>query len=382
MSAASRRLGRRRPITRPISRPACPAGALPARPAGEAVHGTAARVGVRDGLGPVEHQHGAGLDHHARQARPPRPARWCAGRSPACRRAAPGRAWGLWPARRAARRPRRGRAGPPPAAAWRRCPRRPRWPAPGRCATTTAWPASTAPERRRTAKPSSASARSCRRQRDAADAAGAGQQVGRHLVHAAHLEALALEEAHDAREHGIVAARQQAEDLRQAPEEAGVGPDAPQVGPRHGAGDHQLSAAFAAQRRHHAADLAPVDPGVREAGDRRVGLALDADDVHASAARRHALGDHQRQPPSAGQDADARLASPIEVPGGATRRSRASPRRWSRPRHASGWGTHSERLPPARMKATISLTIGWPSNSSSTSSRRSSSVPSSANSRR
>ena len=56
--------------------------------------------------------------------------------------------------------------------------------------------------------------------------AGARQQVGRHLVRAAHGQALALEEAHHAREHGIIAARQQADDLRQAGEEADVGADA------------------------------------------------------------------------------------------------------------------------------------------------------------
>ena len=142
-------------------------------------------------------------------------------------------------------------------------------------------------------------------ERNAAQAAGSGQQVGGHLVHAAHAEALGLEEAHDAREHGIVAPRQQAHDLRQAHEEAHVRPDAPQVRPLHATGNHQSIGAFRTQRRHHAADLAPVDPGVREAGDGRVGLALDGDDVHALPARHHALGNHQRQPTSACQNADA-----------------------------------------------------------------------------
>ena len=67
------------------------------------------------------------------------------------------------------------------------------------------------------------------------------------------------------------------------------------------------------QRRHHAADLAPVHPGVREAGDLRIGLALDADDMHACPRADHALGDHQRQPPSARQDADAAAAQRRQV---------------------------------------------------------------------
>ena len=89
-------------------------------------------------------------------------------------------------------------------------------------------------------------------QTDAALTAGARQQIRRHIVDAKHHEAVALEEAHDACQYGIIATRQQAEDLRQAPKEADVGSDAPQVGPRNGAGDHQLPCALAPQGRHHA----------------------------------------------------------------------------------------------------------------------------------
>ena len=140
---------------------------------------------------------------------------------------------------------------------------------------------------------------------DRAERPGPRQQVGRHLVHAAHGEAVALEEAHDAREHGVIATGQQAHDERHVAEEAGVRTNAPQVGTPDGTGDHQLPRALPVQGRDHAPDLAPVDPGVREAGDIGVGLALDADDVHGAAAARHALGDLQRQPASARQDADA-----------------------------------------------------------------------------
>ncbi len=45
-------------------------------------------------------------------------------------------------------------------------------------------------------------------------------------------------------------------------------------------------------------------------------------------------------------------------------------------------GVHMERFPPARMKAMISITIGWSRNSSATSATRSSNVPSAANSSR
>ena len=87
-----------------------------------------------------------------------------------------------------------------------------------------------------------------------------------------------------------------------------------------------------------------------------------------SAARHHALGDHQRQPASARQDADA-VPCKAGRSASRTRRQawRASASPVTRAASRSGWGMHSERLPPARMKATISLTIGWSANSSSTS---------------
>ncbi len=129
-------------------------------------------------------------------------------------------------------------------------------------------------------------------ERHGAEPAAPGQQVGRHLVRAQHREPLGLEEAHHAREHRIVAPLHHAENLRQAEEEAQIHAQLPKVGPAHAAGDHH-GVALGAQRRHHAADLAPVHPGMRKAGDGRIGLALDADDVHGAATRDHALGNHQ-----------------------------------------------------------------------------------------
>ena len=49
---------------------------------------------------------------------------------------------------------------------------------------------------------------------------------------------------------------------------------------------------------------------------------------------------------------------------------------------AASFGVHRLRLPPARMNSTISCTIGCPANSWATSSMRSDSVPSAANSSR
>ena len=243
-------------------------------------------------------------------------------------------------------------------------------------ATTTAWPASSGPSAARTAKPSSASARPCPLERSGTELATVHQQVRRHLVRAQHLEPLGLEEAHHARQHGIVAAPEHPQNLRQAAEEAHVGAQLPQIGPAHAAGDRHPAAALAAQDRHHAPDLAPVHPGMGKAGDCRIGLALDADDMHRPAARNDALGDRQRQPSTACKNADP-------VVGHRCAGKRASRHRHRRgAAHVSAWGMHSPRLPRSRMNAMISVTIGWALNSFSTSSMRSTSVPSSANRRR
>ena len=141
-------------------------------------------------------------------------------------------------------------------------------------------------------------------QGDGADLPGIGQQIGRHLMGAAHGKAFGLEEAHDAAQDRVVPAGEQAEDLRQAREEARVRPYRPHVRPPHAAGDDQLVAPLGAQRRHDAADLAQIHPGMRKAGDARVGRTDDARNVHVAAARNYALRDHQRQPTAAREDAE------------------------------------------------------------------------------
>ena len=159
-------------------------------------------------------------------------------------------------------------------------------------------------QRRSDSKPELGVGAVARRKRDGPQRTGAGQQVGRHLVRPAHAEPFGLEELHYPRQDRVVAAGKQAHELRQAREEAQVRAHGLEIGPPHGAGDHHLAAPLAAQRRHHAADLAPVHPGVREAGDVGVGLAGNADDVRPVAAPGHAFGDHQRQAAAAGQNAD------------------------------------------------------------------------------
>ena len=110
MSAASRRLGPQAADH--------PAAVAPARACGraagvrrlEAVDGAASGIGgaqwPRPDRGPARRR----PRPPRRPARQPPPARWCAARSPACRRAAPGPASGPSPARRAAPGSPRGRA--------------------------------------------------------------------------------------------------------------------------------------------------------------------------------------------------------------------------------------------------------------------------------
>ena len=173
-------------------------------------------------------------------------------------------------------------------------------------AATTACPASSGPSAALTAKPRSASALATADSATAPERAGARQQIGRHLVRPTHAQSLGLEELDHPRQYRIVAAGEQAQDLRQARDEAQVRAHGLEIGPPHGAGDHHLAAAFAAQDRHNAADLAPAYPGVGEAPDLGVGLAGDADDVHLAAAGCRALRDHQRKPPSACKNAEPR----------------------------------------------------------------------------
>ena len=133
MSSASRRLGRRRPITRPVRGGADPAAAgaatgQQAMPCTAQVSASAlAKASARSSTSTAP----------ASTTTPARPAAAACSmvRGPmagmSTRSSSPGLP-GPWPARLAAHRLPRAREAPPRARAWRRCPRHPRSPAPGR----------------------------------------------------------------------------------------------------------------------------------------------------------------------------------------------------------------------------------------------------------
>ena len=208
MSPASRRLGRRRPITAACAG-AAGAAAAPAAWRSRRGHGwRSARVGAAHGLG-------SGRGRARRRPRPRSPARPAAAALSMVRGPIAGMStrssWpGFGPLASTPRRlPAACAAGQAPAT---RCsmasvPSAPSIASTLPCATTTAWPASSAPERVPHGKADlRVGAILVARARSPPRRPAAGQQIGRHLVGAAHLEAFALEEAHDARQHGIIAA--------------------------------------------------------------------------------------------------------------------------------------------------------------------------------
>ena len=93
--------------------------------------------------------------------------------------------------------------------------------------------------------------------------------------------ALAFEEAHDARQHVIVAADAEAEQEGQILDGAEIEPDIGEIRPRDRADDDEIAAALVLERGEQLADLAPFQPGVREAVDLLVGLAANAENMHA-----------------------------------------------------------------------------------------------------
>ena len=271
MSPASRRLGRRRPITRPM-RAARHGRARRCRQpgrAGEAVDGAGARVGDGDGLGPVEHQHRAGLDHHAGQAgrrrlldgaRPD-------GRHVDAQLLARLRALGQHALRRAAglAQGKRRHA----LAAWRRCPPRPRSPAPCRAPPRR-------PGRRRRARAHAARQSRSRRRRDpprserrcpwrpaAASRSGATSwtpSTSRPLPSKKRTTRVSTESSPPASRRRICGRLLKKPASGRMRRRSGR-VTAPAI--------TSCAPALVLQRRHHAADLAPVDPGVRKAGDGR-----------------------------------------------------------------------------------------------------------------
>ena len=194
-----------------------------------------------DGFVSPEHQHRACLDGDAGQPARLRQARQCVDRSPACRRAAPDRASAPWSARRRAARvlarALHGDALEHGVGAFRTLDRQhtPR-------ATATAWPASSGPSAARTAKPSTASARSRAERATAPCARHSATQGRRNLMRTAHGEALALEEAHDPRQHESSPPASRPTICGRLREQARIRAQLPQVRTAHAARDDQLVA--------------------------------------------------------------------------------------------------------------------------------------------
>ncbi len=144
-----------------------------------------------------------------------------------------------------------------------------------------------------------------RRGLQCADGALRDQQRRRHLDRRDDLEALALEEAHDAAEDAVVAGGgDDARNGRKIEEEAEVRLDGAEIRPAHRADDDHLRDVGVAQRAHHAADLRPADLGKWKIAQVAVAFADDGHDVHRSAARHDMLGDLARQATAARYNAD------------------------------------------------------------------------------
>ena len=74
------------------------------------------------------------------------------------------------------------------------------------------------------------------------------------------------------------------------------------IGPRDRADDDEVAAPLILERGEQLADLAPFQPGVREAVDRLVSLATDAENVHAAALRHRGSGKRGRKRAATGDD--------------------------------------------------------------------------------
>ena len=172
-----------------------------------------------------------------------------------------------------------------------------------------------------------------------------------------------LEKRNDPAEDAVVTADHQAQNKRQITEKPEVRAQLQQIRPPHTAENDEIPAAGLAERAQHAANLAQTDPCMRMRFDAGFSFAHDGDEMHIPALSANRIGDLKRQVAVAGQDSQRAKA-----------RVHVQPSEWR--------GVHKDLLPPSRMKATISCTRGWLSNSAATSSRRSFNVPSAANSNR
>ena len=339
MSIRSRAAGRSAP-----HRHALHASAAPARPGSrcpalaKSFHGATLRIGGAHGVLPIEHQHGTGLDRHARQTRGRAQARRCADRWPACRRAVPARAWDPWSARRGAP------ASPAPrsSAATRsqhgvgalrtldrqHLARRPR-PPPGRHRGARA-PRGRQSRARRRHGPA-------RRGATAPICPASASRSGATSCAPRTVRPLASKNRTTRRQHGIIAARQQAEHLRQAGEEARIRPDLPQVRPPHAAGDDQ----FVARPRRAASPpcgrSGPSSPRYAESARCRDQPRLRWPTMCTCPPRATTLSAiMQRQPPAAGENAEPGHGSGDRAAGPARRGAHVAgdARRSSRARHA------------------------------------------------
>ena len=108
----------------------------------------------------------------------------------------------------------------------------------------------------------------------------------------------------------IVAADAEAEQEGQIPDGAKIESDIGEIGPRHRADDDEIAASLVLERGEQLADLAPFQPGVREAGDLLVGLATNAENMHAAALRRRGLGERGRKRAAAGDDGERAVRAP------------------------------------------------------------------------
>ena len=119
-----------------------------------------------------------------------------------------------------------------------------------------------------------------------------------------HPVALALEEADDARQHVIVATDAEADEEGQVADGAEIESDIRGIGARHAADDDEIAAASAVERCEQLADLAPLDPGMRETLDLLAGLAANADNMQIEPAGSGRVGDQARKQTAPGNDAE------------------------------------------------------------------------------
>ena len=102
----------------------------------------------------------------------------------------------------------------------------------------------------------------------------------------------------------IVAADAEAEQEGQISHGAEIEPDIGEIGPRDRADDDEVAASPVLECGEQLADLAPFQPGVREAIDLLVGLAANAENMHAAALRHRGFGKRGGKRAATGDDGE------------------------------------------------------------------------------